>query len=114
MSSSLLESAWFSGMTRAGILRAFTIKNGYRLETLYKIRLSNSEVLTLCKILLDSRAFAKKEMQEMLDKLIICWVPKANLKRVKNLINNEEYHYVEPRHKANVLRILFLPDSFYL
>lgn len=30
---------------------------GYRLETLYKIRLKNSEVLALCKILLDSRAF---------------------------------------------------------
>ena len=30
---------------------------GYRLETLYKLKLRNSEVLALCKILLDSRAF---------------------------------------------------------
>lgn len=30
---------------------------GYRLETLYQIRLQNAEVLALCKILLDSRAF---------------------------------------------------------
>jgi hypothetical protein len=36
---------------------------GYRLETLYKIRLQNSEILALCKILLDSRA----EMVEVLD-----------------------------------------------
>ena len=48
---------------------------GYRLETLYKIRLQNSEVLALCKILLDSRAFTKAEMVEMLDKLITCCVP---------------------------------------
>lgn len=33
---------------------------GYWLETLYKIRLQNSEVLALCKILLDSRAFKSR------------------------------------------------------
>ena len=73
---------------------------GYRLETLYKIRLQNSEVLALCKILLDSRAFTKAEMVEMLDKLITCCVPQVNQKRVKDLISNEEFHYVEPRHKT--------------
>lgn len=73
---------------------------GYRLETLYKIRLKNSEVLALCKILLDSRAFTKAEMVEMLDKLITCCVPKVNQKRVRDLISNEEFHYVEPRHKT--------------
>ena len=73
---------------------------GYRLETLYKIRLQNSEVLALCKILLDSRAFTKAEMVEMLDKLITCCVPKINQKLVKDLISNEEFHYVEPRHKT--------------
>lgn len=75
---------------------------GYRLETLYKIKLQNSEVLALCKILLDSRAFTKAEMVEMLDKLITCCVPQINRKRVKELISNEEFHYVEPRHKTKV------------
>lgn len=73
---------------------------GYRLETLYQIRLQNSEVLALCKILLDSRAFTKTEMVEMLDKLITCCVPKVNQKLVKKLISNEEFHFVEPRHKT--------------
>lgn len=73
---------------------------GYRLETLYKMRLQNSEVLALCKILLDSRAFTKEEMVEMLDKLIACCVPKSNQKIVQELIQNEEFHYVEPRHKT--------------
>ena len=31
------------------------------------MRLTNSEVLALCKILLDSRAFTKHEMVEMLE-----------------------------------------------
>lgn len=78
-------------------------EKGYRLETLYKIRLKNSEVLALCKILLDSRAFTKNEMVKMLDKLITCCVPKNNQKVVKDLIINEEFHYVEPRHKSEFL-----------
>ena len=63
------------------------------------MKFSNSEVLALCKILLDSRAFTKKEMIGMLDKLISCCVPKADQQLVNDLISNEEFHYVEPRHK---------------
>lgn len=43
------------------------IGKGYRLEQIYKMKFSNSEILALCKILLDSRAFTKKEMTGMLD-----------------------------------------------
>lgn len=71
---------------------------GYRLEQLYKTRLSNSEILAVCKILLDSRAFTKKEMLLLLDKLVECCVPQTNQKVVMDLISNEEFHYVEPRH----------------
>ena len=70
------------------------------LEQIYKMKFSNSEVLALCKILLDSRAFTKKEMTGMLDKLISCCVPKANQQLVNDLIRNEAFHYVEPRHKT--------------
>ena len=80
---------------------------GYRLETLYQIRLQNPEVLALCKILLDSRAFTKDEMVSMLDKLITCCVPKVNQKRVKELISNEEFHYVEPRHKTKFINLMW-------
>lgn len=91
---------------RTGILNTVVYdreQKGYRLETLYKIRLTNSEVLALCKILLDSRAFTKKAMVGMLDKLITCCVPKSNQKLVKDLIKNEEFHYVEPRHKSEFI-----------
>ena len=76
---------------------------GYRLENIYKIRLQNSEVLALCKILLDSRAFTQKEMTEMVDKLVSCCVPKCNQKMVKDLLRNEEFHYVEPRHSTEFI-----------
>lgn len=91
---------------RTGIVNTIVydrIEKGYRLETLYKIRLQNSEVLALCKILLDSRAFTKEEMVAMLDKLITCCVPEVNQKRVKDLIRNEEFHYVEPQHKTRFI-----------
>ena len=86
---------------RTGIVNSVIydrIEKGYRLETIYRMRLQNSEVLALCKILLDSRAFTKNEMVDMLEKLISCCVPKINQKRVRELIQNEEFHYVEPRH----------------
>lgn len=75
------------------------LKKGYCLEQVYRQKLNNSEILAICKILLDSRAFTKKEMNEMLDKLIDCCVPKENQKLVNDLIRNEEFHYIEPRHK---------------
>ena len=75
-------------------------EKGYRLEQIYQLKFSNSEILAICKILLDSRAFTKNEMQGMLEKLIGCCVPVTNQKLVKELIRNEEFHYIELRHKT--------------
>lgn len=75
-------------------------EKGYRLEQIYQLKFSNSEILAICKILLDSRAFTKTEMQCMLAKLVECCVPKTNQKLVKELIGNEEYHYIELQHKS--------------
>lgn len=76
------------------------IAKGYRLEQIYKLKFTNPEILAICKILLDSRAFTKKEMTNMLDKLVETCVPKANQKLVQDLIRNEEFHYIEPQHKT--------------
>ncbi|MBD5526482.1 MAG: WYL domain-containing protein [Lachnospiraceae bacterium] len=95
---------------RTGIINTVVydrMGKGYRLETLYTMRLTNSEILALCKILLDSRAFTKDEMVGMLDKLITCCVPKSNQKLVQDLIRNEEFHYVEPRHKSEFINRLW-------
>lgn len=73
---------------------------GYRLEYVNRLNLKNSEMLALCKILLDSRAFTKDEMTDMLNKLVDCCVPKSEQKLIRELIRNEEFHYIEPRHKT--------------
>lgn len=75
-------------------------EKGYRLERIERIKLSNSEVLAICKILLDSRAFTKREMLAALRKLIGCSVPKKHQKLITDLIKNEAFHYVEPRHRT--------------
>ena len=73
-------------------------KKGYRLNQIYKMKLTNNEILAISKILLDSRAFTKDEMIDMVQRLIGCCVPENNRKLVKSLIANESFHYVEPRH----------------
>ena len=76
---------------------------GYRLLPAIRQVLSNEEVFAVLKILLESRAFTKQELNPILDKLIECCVPKENKRMVSDLIANEKYHYVEPRHKTNYL-----------
>lgn len=71
---------------------------GYRLEQMYKLKFTNPEILAICKILLDSRAFTKQEMDTMIQKLIDSCVPEENQKLVKDLILNEQFHYIEPQH----------------
>lgn len=79
------------------------MQKGYALEHLDKLKLSNPEVLAICKILLDSRALPKAEMKSVLNRLIACCVPESNRKRVMDLIRNEEFHYIEPQHKKKFL-----------
>ena len=62
--------------------------------------MSNSEVLAVSKILLESRAFTKKEIDTILKKLVAGCVPQDNEELVKKLILNEQYHYVELHHKS--------------
>lgn len=76
---------------------------GYHLERVRKINLKNSEMLALCKILLDSRAFTKDEMTSMLERLVDCCVPKSERKLVGELIRNEVFHYIEPQHKTRFI-----------
>ena len=76
---------------------------GYYLETQSQTKLTNSEILAVCKILLDSRAFIKGDMGRILEKLLTGCVPRKNLLMVKELISNEAFHYVEPRHHRAVL-----------
>lgn len=81
--------------------------NGYRLNRDFGNRLSNSEILAVCKILLDSRAFRKDDMTTLLNTLLSCCVPEENRETVTRLIKNELFHYIEPRHRKRVTDFLW-------
>ena len=74
-------------------------QKGYMMKTADVSTFSNSEILAICKILLDSRAFTKKEMTAMLDKLVTNCVTAKNRDVIRELIKNEAFHYIEPHHK---------------
>ncbi len=72
-------------------------KNGYYLDYENE-RMTGSELLAVCKIILASRAFTKEELIPILNKLIQSCFSAADRKQVMELISNEEYHYIEPNH----------------
>ena len=76
---------------------------GYRLIQTNPKWLSNSEILAVCKILLESRSLRKDEMLPILDKLVDCAVPDPNKKLIGELIANETFHYIQPHHNKLVL-----------
>lgn len=75
-------------------------KDAYYLVQVSEMRLTNSEILAICKILLDSRAFTKKEMDSMLQRLVNCCAKPENHKLIQELIQNEQFYYVPPQHNT--------------
>lgn len=92
-----LQESEDNGGIYNGIVYDRTLK-GYRLQRIFDIKLTNPEILAICKILLDSRSLTKKEMDSILKKLIDCCVPDNNRKIVSKLIQNERFHYIQPKH----------------
>lgn len=82
-------------------------KKGYRIDQIYKIKLSNDEILAISKILLDSRALKKEEMLSVIKRLINCCVPEENRKLVNDLIANESFHYIELNHGKSILNTMW-------
>lgn len=82
-------------------------KDGYKLVNLEKTLLTNSEILAVSKILLESRSLVKSEMLPIINKLIDRCVCEQNKKSLVQLINNEMFHYVEPRHGKQILDMVW-------
>lgn len=79
------------------------IQKGYVLQGLEDTQLGNSEILAISKILLESRAFTRGEINGILDKLMAGCVSQKNRKLVSELVSNEKYHYAELHHGSSVL-----------
>ena len=77
-------------------------QKGFRLVGSPSPLMTNSEILAVSKILLESRAFTKEEMSVILNKLVAGCVPLENIKLVSALVSNELFHYVELTHPAGI------------
>ncbi len=82
-------------------------EKGFRLAYTKSESLSNAEILAVCKILLESRSMRRDEMVPLLNKLIRCCIPEENRRIVKDLAENEMFHYIEPHHNKPLLSILW-------
>ena len=83
------------------------VKKGYVLAERNLSTLSNSEIFSVCKILLESRSMVKSEMFPIIDKLLRNCVPYEEGKKVAALIANEKYHYLEPHHGKKFVDIMW-------
>ena len=77
--------------------------NSYVLINEDNQKLNNSEILAICKILLDSRAFLKEEMITIINKLMKQCIPIENYAKVSKLVENEKFHYMELQHKKSFI-----------
>ena len=77
-------------------------KKGFVLSDHQSGLMTNSEILAVSKILLESRAFSKEEMSAILKKLVSGCVPQQNMQLVADLIANEMHHYIEIQNPAGI------------
>lgn len=81
-------------------------KKGYIRNRMQKKGLSNDEILAITKVLLESRAFPKDEMDMLLDKLIYN-ADTENMKQLEEFISNERFHYMPLKHETLIIKRLW-------
>ena len=73
--------------------------------------LTNAEILGISKILLESRAYNKAEMDCITEKLLLWATPSARM-NIKEMILNEKFHYIPPRHGKPLLHTIWDLSEF--
>ncbi|WP_097073427.1 helix-turn-helix transcriptional regulator [Ureibacillus xyleni] len=78
----------------------------YKLETDDENYLRNEQILAIVKILIESRAFPKPDMDELIDKLTNLAQP-TKQPFIKKIMSNEKYNYVDLQHKQSLFGLLW-------
>ena len=79
---------------------------GYLLTHTASEWLTNEDVLAVCKILLESRAFCKEELDALLKKLLRQTAP-HDREQVGKIIRSEQHYYVPLRHGKKLLSAIW-------
>lgn len=87
---------------------------GFRIVSAKTIILTNAELFAAAKIILESRSLNKEEMEKIITDLVGACLPAEERKKMNELLQNEIFHYVEPRHgKALIHTIWELGTAAY-
>ena len=81
-------------------------RGGYLLTHAASEWLTNEDVLAVCKILLESRAFCREELDALLKKLQRQTAPQDRA-QVRKLILSEQHYYVPLRHGKKLLSAIW-------
>lgn len=65
-----------------------------------------SDVLAIVKVLLESRAFCRQELETLINKLILQLSPEEK-RRVHSIVANEQFHYIPVHHEKALIDILW-------
>ncbi len=89
-------------------------RRGYRFKNAAQSKLDKSEILAICKILLSSKAFTKKEMDVLIDGIIDGCAYDDSVAELSALVEAERKYYTEPYHRTNFIgRIWDLGEAVY-
>jgi predicted DNA-binding transcriptional regulator YafY len=81
-------------------------ENVYKLEMGHDSFLRNEELLAIVKVLIESRAFPKADMDQLINKLTDLAQP-ADQGFIKKLMLNEKHLYVDLQHKQSLFTLLW-------
>lgn len=86
-------------------------QNGYILCGSESKFLTNEEILGMAKILLESRAYNKAELDGIIEKLLLWATPSARV-NIREMILNEKFHYIPPKHGKPLLHTIWDLSEF--
>ena len=75
-------------------------EKGYKLISEEVCQLSEGEMLAICKILIESRAFTKDEVSSLLNRILTLSVSSKEKGQIEWYISNEIHNYFNPAHAS--------------
>lgn len=78
--------------------------NGYKISSKLGYDFGDRDILVISKILLESRAFTKEEMDRILN---ILKALSKDKDKIEKMISNDKFNYTAPRHNRNIIDFIW-------
>ena len=79
---------------------------GYKLIKFQREWLTNEEIMAVCKIILESRAFCKDELDLIIKKLLEQSLPEHTT-HINKIIKNEQFNYIPLQHNKKLISVIW-------